>query len=240
MHAVALQRMQTVNLPITGISSMATRQVLAELAAAYGRAGRGEVRIQSVGGVEAAKRVQDGEHFDVVVLADDAIRQLAAGGHVDAASLRPIARSGMAIAVPAGSQHPDIGSQDALRAAMLAARRIGYSTGPSGTALLRLIEQWGVAGVLRERLVQARPGVPVASLIAGGEVDLGFQQQSELMNQHAVDVLGPMPPGLEIVTTFAGAVCSRSARPVDAQAVLDFMCLPQTAAVKQRHGLQPA
>jgi molybdate transport system substrate-binding protein len=229
-----------VNLPITGISSMATRQVLAELAAAHGRAGRGEVRIQSAGGVEAAKRVRDGEHFDVVVLADEALHQLSSDGHVLPASIRPIARSGMAIAVPAGSPHPDIGSQDALRAAMLAARRIGYSTGPSGAALLRLIEQWGVAGVLRERLVQARPGVPVASLIAAGEVDLGFQQLSELMNQHAVDVLGPMPPGLEIVTTFAGAVCSRSARPVDAQAVLDFMCLPQTAAVKQRHGLQLA
>jgi molybdate transport system substrate-binding protein len=219
---------------------MATRQVLTELAALYGQTAQRALRIESVGGVDAARRVQDGEAFDVVVLADDAIGKLAAGGHVAPASIRAIVRSGMAVAVRAGAGRPDIGSAEALRAALLAARHIGYSTGPSGTALLQLIDRWGLAEALRERLVQARPGVPVARLIAAGEVDLGFQQLSELMNQDAVDVLGPMPPGLEIVTTFSGAVCTRSAQPAEAQALLDFLCAPQTAPVKQRHGLQPA
>ena len=228
------------SLPLTGISSMATRQVLVELAAAYGRATRREVQIESVGGVEAARRVQEGGPFDVVVLAEEAMQQLAAGGHVAPASLRAFVRSGVAVAVRAGSARPDIATEAALRAAVQAARRIGYSTGPSGSALLKLIQRWGLSEVLRDRLVQAKPGVPVAQLIAAGEVDLGFQQLSELQHQDAVDVLGPMPPGLEIVTTFAGAVGTRSAQAVDAQALLDFLCAPQTAEIKRLHGLQQA
>lgn len=226
------------SVPIAGISSMATRQVLAELAGAYGRATHREVWIESMGGVEAAKRVQEGGYFDVVVLAEDAIQQLAAGGHVAPASIRAVARSGMAVAVRAGAGRPDIASEAALRAAMQAARRIGYSTGPSGTALMKLIERWGLAEALRERLMQARPGVPVAQLLTSGEVDLGFQQLSELIHHESVEVLGPMPPGLEIVTTFAGAVCTRSVQPKDAEALLAFLSAPHTAAAKQRYGLQ--
>jgi molybdate transport system substrate-binding protein len=232
------RQIHPMNLPLTGISSMATRQVLAELAQAHGRAIQREVWIESVGGVEAARRVQEGGDFDVVVLAEDAIRQLAAGGHVHPASIRPVVRSAVAVAVRAGAGRPDVTSEAALRAAVQAAGRIGYSTGPSGTALLTLIQHWGLADVLRERLVQAKPGVPVARLLAGGEVDLGFQQLSELLHQDSVDVLGPMPPGVEIVTTFVGAVCTRSVQPDDAQALLACFCAPDAAEVKQRHGLQ--
>lgn len=226
------------SVPLTGISSMATRQVLAELVQAYGAAHAREVRIVSMGGVEAARRVQDGGSFDMVVLAEDAIHRLAAGGHLHPASIRPVVRSAMAVAVRAGDTRPDIASAAALRAAVLAAGCIGYSTGPSGTALMELIKHWGLADALRQRLVQASPGVPVARLLASGEVDLGFQQLSELLHEEAVHVLGPMPPGLEIVTTFAGAVCTRSNQPDDALALLASLCAPDTAPAKQRHGLQ--
>lgn len=237
IRAVTLQA-NPMSVPITGICSMATRLVLAELAQAHGQALQREVWIESMGGVEAVRRVQEGGYFDVVVLAEDAIHQLAAGGRLLQASIRPVVRSAMGVAVRSGTGRMNIASETALRAAVLAAGRIGYSTGPSGTALLKLVERWGLAEVLRQRLVQARPGVPVARLLAGGEVDLGFQQLSELLHQDSVDVLGPMPPGLEIVTTFAGAVCTRSVQPDDAQALLAFLCAPDTAPVKQRHGLQ--
>ncbi len=226
------------SVPLTGISSMATRQVLAELAQAHGQAVQREVWIESMGGVEAARRVQEGGCFDVVVLAEEAIHALAAQGRLVAASIRPVVRSAMGVAVRSGTGRLNIASESALRAAVLAAGRIGYSTGPSGAALLKLIERWGLAEALRGRLVQARPGVPVAHLLAGGEVDLGFQQLSELLHQESVDVLGPMPPGVEIVTIFAGAVCTRSIQPYDAQALLAFLCAPETAPIKQRHGLQ--
>src|SRR5688572_1332645 len=124
---------------------MATRLVLAELASAWTAGSGMPVAIESVGGVDAATRVAAGEIFDVVFLASDAIDKLAAGGHVDAASKVDVVRSGVAVAVKAGAPRPELSSEALVRDALLAAPTIGYSTGPSGTALLKLFERWGVA-----------------------------------------------------------------------------------------------
>jgi molybdate transport system substrate-binding protein len=225
---------------INGISSMATRQLLAELSDAWRDSGHGDIGIESVGGVDAAKRVHDGEPFDVVVLAAEAIAKLVAAGSVVRGSERDIARSAIAIAVRRGAERPGVETEDALRAAVLAARAVGYSTGPSGVALQQLFGRWGIAEQLRDRLVQAPPGVPVGALIARGEVDLGFQQLSELMHLDGVDVVGPMPPALQIVTTFSGGVCAACAHPDAARAFLDFIGSPAADEAKRRHGMQPA
>ncbi|MDP1612233.1 MAG: substrate-binding domain-containing protein [Sulfuritalea sp.] len=225
---------------ITGISSMATRQVLADLAAGYRRAAGVEVAFESVGGVDAAKRVQAGEPFDVVVLAADAIDKLIASGHILADSRTDLVVSKVAIAVRAGAARPDIGSEDALIRAVLAARTLGYSTGPSGMALLKLFERWGIADTVRERIVQAPPGVPVGQLVADGAVELGFQQYSEMLNQPGIGLLGTMPPGCEIVTIFSGGVCAATNRNEAARALLAFMQSPAAADAKRRHGMEPA
>ncbi len=228
------------SVPITGISSMATRQVLSELAAAYRERTGVAVEIESIGGVDAAKRVAAGEPFDVVVLASDAIEKLEAAGAVVAGSAMPLVRSAVAIAVRAGAPTPDVGSEEALKRAVLAARTIGHSTGPSGTALLALFERWGVADAVRARVVQAPPGVPVGTLVARGDVELGFQQYSELMSLSGITVLGTMPPGTEIVTIFTGAVCAVSKQPDAVRALLGFMQSPHAADAKRRHGMDPA
>jgi molybdate transport system substrate-binding protein len=225
---------------ITGISSMATRPVLAELTALYrGQTGT-DVAIESVGGVDAAKRVQAGEAFDVVVLASDAIDKLAASGHVAAGSNVDLVRSGVAVAVRAGGPRPDIGSEDALRRAVLGARTLGYSTGPSGVQLAKLFERWGIADEIAGRIATAPPGVPVGSLVAKGEVELGFQQLSELMHLPGIDVLGPLPRDVQIVTTFSGAVCAASAQPQAARDLLAFLAGPAASDAKRRHGMDPA
>jgi len=232
-----MEQMQTPK--ITGISSMATRQMLAELAGAYRRQSGVGVVFESVGGVDAARRVQAGEPFDVVVLAADALDKLAVAGCVHADSKTDLARSAVAIAVRAGSAQPDIGSQEALRRAVLSARTLGYSTGPSGVALMQLFARWGVVDTLRSRIVQAPPGVPVGRLVADGEVELGFQQLSELMNVPGIDVLGSMPSGCEIVTTFSAGLCAASAQPEAARALLAYMRSPAAADAKRRHGMEP-
>lgn len=226
------------NNPLNGISSMATRQVLADVAADWKHFGR-EVLFESVGGVEAAKRVQDGAKFDVVVLAADAIDRLVEAGRIIADSKTDLVRSSVAIAVRAGASPPAIDTEAALRAAVMSARTIGYSTGPSGIALQRLFERWEIAVSTGPRVVQAPPGVPVGALIARGEVELGFQQLSELMHLKGIDVIGPMPPGLEIVTTFSGGVCTASTQADAARALLDFIRSPVADAAKWRHGMQP-
>lgn len=225
---------------ITGISSMATRLLLAELAAAWEQRSGTAVAIESVGGVDAAKRVQAGEVFDLVVLASDAIERLLASGHVAAGSRIDLVRSDVAVAVKAGAARPDIGSEDALRRALLGARSLACSTGPSGVALAQLFERWGIADELRSRIVQPPPGVPVATLVARGEVELGFQQLSELIHVQGIELLGPLPDAVRITTIFSGGVCTASTRPEAARAVLEFLASPDAAEAKRRQGMAPA
>jgi molybdate transport system substrate-binding protein len=217
---------------------MATKALLADLANAYEVRSRHLVVIESVGGVDAARRVQAGEPFDVVVLASDAIDKLVAAGHLVAGSDVDLARSGVAVAVPAGAPRPDIGSEAALRRAVEAAPTIGTSTGPSGVALAKLFERWGIAERIRGRIVTPPPGVPVGSLVARGEIALGFQQRSELIHVAGIDVLGPLPPEIQIVTTFAAAVGARARQPDDARALLAFMASPAATDAKRRQGME--
>jgi molybdate transport system substrate-binding protein len=227
-------------IPLSGISSMATRLVLAELAAAYRLTAGVDATIESVGGVDAAKRVQAGELFDVVILAADAIDKLIVGGSVRAGSRIDLVRSPVAIAVRSGSPRADISNEAALRASVLAARSLGYSTGPSGTALLKLFERWGIADELRARIVQAPPGVPVGKLVADGAVELGFQQLSEMLSQPGIEVIGAMPPGTEIVTTFSGGICAASTQPEAVRILLAWLQSTAAAEAKRRHGMEPA
>ncbi len=221
------------------ISSMATRQVLADLVALYRQGTTQEVVIESIGGVDAAKRVQAGEAFDGVVLAATAIDQLIQAGRIVAGSRVDLVESGVAIAVRAGAAQPDVASEDAVKRAVLAAGSVSYSTGPSGGHLAQLFERWGITDAIKSRIVQAPPGVPVGSLVASGEVELGFQQLSELMNLSGITVLGPLPPEIQIVTTFSAAVSVTSTQPDAVRALLEFMASPAGDAVKRANGMAP-
>jgi len=225
---------------IAGISSMATRRLLAELGQVFEQRSGNTVAIEAIGGVEAAKRVQAGEPFDVVVLASDAIDRLIETGRVVAGSRVDLVRSPIALAVRAGAPHPDVSTEHAVRSAVLAARQIGYSTGPSGVHLARLFERWGIAGEIRSRIVQAPPGVPVGSLVARGEVELGFQQLSELMHLDGIELLGTLPESIQFVTTFSAGICATARHPESARALLAFMASPEAAEAKRRHGMEPA
>ncbi|HET9644972.1 MAG TPA: substrate-binding domain-containing protein, partial [Burkholderiaceae bacterium] len=211
-----------------------------ELSDAWQKRGGCKVEIESVGGVDAAKRVQAGEAFDVVFLASDAIDKLVADGSVASDGKVDLMRSGVAVAVPAGAAHPDISTEQAVRHAVLQARTIGYSTGPSGVALRRLFEQWGIAGQIKDRIVQATPGVPVGSLVARGEVALGFQQLSELLHVEDLDIVGPLPEAIQFVTTFSAGICAGSSQPEEVRRMLAFMKSPEAGEAKRRQGMEPA
>ena len=166
-------------------------------------------------------------------------RQAVAAGHVVAGSKVDLVHSGVAVAVKAGAAHPDIASEEAVKRAVLAAPTLGYSTGPSGVQLAKLFERWGIAQEIAPRIVTAPPGVPVGALVARGDVALGFQQLSELMSLQGIDVLGPLPPAIQITTTFSAGVCAASTQPDAARALLAFLASPDKAPIKQRHGMEP-
>lgn len=225
--------------PLKVISSMATRAVLTELAARYAAESGQRVDTEAAGGVDVAKRVRAGEEFDTVVLASDVI-----DGLIDEGRLLPgrvdIVRSPIAVAARAGAPRPDIASEAAVREAVAEARSLSYSTGPSGRYLEGLFERWGLLRDVRPRIVVPPPGVPVASLIADGHAEIGFQQLSELIDRPGIAVLGPLPPEIQSVTVFSGGVTAVCSRVDAARALLEFLASAGTADAKQRHGMQGA
>ncbi|MDQ0040384.1 substrate-binding domain-containing protein [Variovorax boronicumulans] len=224
---------------LRGICSMATRGLLDELAAAYAQRTGVPVSFEAVGGIDAARRLADGESFDIVALASDAIDKLIASGRLDAAGKVDIVRSEVGVAVHADAELPDITTEDAVRHAVQSAANIAYSTGPSGVALLTLFERWGIADEIRNRLVQTPPGVPVGALVARGEAALGFQQMSELIGLERIRLLGPLPQPIQIVTTFSAAPGIGTSQPAAVRALLDFMASDDSAEAKRRHGMAP-
>jgi molybdate transport system substrate-binding protein len=222
------------------VSSMATREVLSELATEYERGSGQPVLAEAGGGVDVAKRVAAGEAVDVVVLASNAIDKLIADGKVLAGSRVDIVRSGVAIAVRAGAPKPDLSSEEAVKRAVVAAKSLSYSTGPSGVYLEKMFERWGVLEQIRSRIVVPPPGVPVGSLVASGGAEIGFQQLSELQNLAGVDVVGPLPPAIQTITIFSGGVAAICRRPDAARALLNYMASPGTAPTKQRFGMESA
>ena len=139
------------------------RDVLADTCEAWQRRSGRRIAVQAVGGVAALRRLQAGEAFDFVVLAADAIAHLAGEARVDAASVTDLARSAIVVAVRAGAPHPDVSSEAAVRAALRAARAVGCPTGPSGRHVRSLVERWSQDDATAPQLVQAPPGVPVAT-----------------------------------------------------------------------------
>ena len=225
---------------ITGISSMATRRILADLVGPYEQRTGYHLAIRSMGGVNAAKMIRAGELTDVIVLASTVMEELEREGHIVPGSRADFARSGIAMAVPSSVQELSVNDEASVKEALLQARTICYSSGPSGDHLKRLWERWGIAENIYPRAMQAPAGVPVGAMLAGGEADLGFQQLSELLDIPGIRIVGPLPPEIQAVTLFSAGVCNASSKLEEAQAVVAYLASAEAAAPKRRHGMQPA
>lgn len=226
--------------PLKLLSSMATRELLNELAARYERSTGQPVMAEAAGGVDVAKRVRAGESVDIVVLASAAIDSLIAAGSLLPGSRVDLVKSGVAIAVREGAPQPDVGSEEAVKRAVSGARTLSYSTGPSGVYLEKLFERWGILQDIRSRIVVPPPGVPVGSLVANGSVELGFQQLSELMTLPGIKVIGPLPPEIQTITVFSGGVSSGCERAELGRALLSYMASSAVVAVKEQFGMEAA
>jgi molybdate transport system substrate-binding protein len=225
---------------ITGISSMATRRLFAALVPTFEERAGVTVAIESVGGVDAARRIRAGEAIDLIVLAANVMEQLETEGHVAAGTLLDVARSGVAVAVRSGTPHPDLATEDAVKRAVLDGGKICYSSGPSGNHLKRLFESWGITAAIADRTVEAKPGVPVGQLVADGTADFGFQQLSELLDVPGIEVVGPLPPEIQTMTSFTAGIGSAATNPSGARALIAYLASPETAAAKRELGLEPA
>src|SRR4030095_7480674 len=199
--------------PLKLLSSMATRELLAELAANCGRVLSQPVITEAAGGVDVAKRVQAEEAVDIVVLASNVIDKLIGEGKLVNGSRRDLVKSGIGIAVRKGAARYDVSSESAVRGAVVAARNLSFSTGPSGTYLQQLFERWGILESIKGKIVVPPPGIPVGTLVSSGQCELGFQQMSELINLEGIDVLGALPAAIQTLTVFSAAISSRCSSP---------------------------
>ncbi len=220
------------------ISSMAAKDFLLDIARQYGGETGNVVSVVTAGGVEVIRRVKAGEATDAVVLSAEQIDQLIADGHLVAGSRIDLVKSGVAVAVPKGMTRHDISSEAAVRKAVLASKSVGYSTGPSGVYLERLLAKWDPDK--RVKRVQAPPGVPVGSLVAQGMVELGFQQLSELIHVAAIEMLGSLPPEIQLWTIFSAGVSKTSSQGDAVRAALAYMASSKALEAQRRNGLSPA
>ena len=187
--------------------------------------------------VDMMKKLKDGEVVDMAIMSATAIDELIKHGRLVART--NLATSGIGVAVRAGAPKPDISSGEALKRAVLAAKSVVYSTGPSGIYLKDLFERWGIAAQIASKLVVVK-GEPAGAVCARGEAELAFQQVCELLPVPGIDLVGPLSADVQKITTFSAAVHRNAAHPDSAVALIKYLTAPAAAATIRKAGMEPA
>jgi molybdate transport system substrate-binding protein len=221
------------------LSTQATEQAYRELVPQFEQGSGHKVTTIFTGTLDANKRLAAGETYDLLIMSSASIDEHIKAGKVVPGSRTDLAKSGVAVAVRAGAPKPDISTTEALKKTLLAARSIGYSTGPSGNYVIGLFQRMGIADEIKPKLRQTPSGVFVASLIASGEAEVGFQQVSELIAAPGVDYVGPLPADIQQMTVFSSGI-PVGAKEVDAaKALVKFITAPAAAAAFKKRGMEP-
>jgi molybdate transport system substrate-binding protein len=222
------------------IASLAIRAAYLELVPAFQRQSKEKVDTEWVGMADIRKRMLAGEVTDVVMGSAGLIEDLINGGSLDSRSRLDLAKSEVGAAVRSGARKPDIGSVEALKSALRAAKSIVYSSGPSGIYLAELFQRLGIAAELASKAKQAPPGVLVGELVARGEFELCFQQVPELRQVRGIDYVGRLPREVQVTTVFSGAVHSKSSQSKAGTDLLRHLASREAQRVWRKHGLEPA
>jgi molybdate transport system substrate-binding protein len=221
------------------LSTQATEEAYKELAPQFEKASGHKVTTIFTGTLDLQKRVAAGEKYDLLIMAGPAIDDYIKAGTVTAGSRVDLATSGVAAAVPKGGQKFDISSVDALKKTLLTAKSIGYSTGPSGVYVVGMFQKLGVSAEVTPKLKQTPTGVFVGTIIANREVEIGFQQVSELSLFPGVDYLGPLPAAVQQITVFSAGLQAGAKEADAAKALVRFLTAPAAAAAYKKRGLEP-
>ena len=224
---------------INVLSTQATEQSYRELVPQFEKATGHTVKTTFTGTLDAKKRIADGQPFDVLIMSSPDIDDFAKNGTLVAGSRVDLAKSGVGVGVKAGAPKPDIGTTEAFKKALLAAKSIGYSTGPSGNYVIGLFEKMGIADQVKPKLKQTPTGVFVGTITASGEVEIGIQQVSEMSTFPGVDYVGPLPADMQLVTVFSAGTHARAKEAEAAKALTRFLTSPAAAPVMKKKGLDP-
>jgi molybdate transport system substrate-binding protein len=220
------------------LSTLALKGAVGHLADRYQAATGTRIDADFAPTLGLLKRLREGETADVVILTREGLEELVNEGSVTAASCLDLARSYVGIAVKAGAGHPDIATEAALCATLLAARSVAYSRiGASGIFFAQLIERLGIASEINAKAT-VTSGFTADRLIMG-EADLAVQQISELKQVAGIEVLGPIPRELQTAAVFSAGAMVASPRAAQADQLLRFLASPEVAPVLRDSGLEP-
>jgi molybdate transport system substrate-binding protein len=221
------------------LSTQATEEAYRELVPQFEKASGHKVTTVFTGTLDVHKRIAAGETYDIIIMAAPAIDDYIRDSKIVIGSRVDLAKSGVGVAVRSGAPRPDISSTEALKRALIAAKSIGYSTGPSGVYLTGLFARLGVAEQVAPKLKQTPTGVFVGTLVASGEAEIGFQQVSELSHFPGVDFVGPLPADVQQTTVFASGLQVGAKEADAARAWVRFLSAPAAAAAYRKRGLEP-
>jgi len=192
-----------------------------------------------IGATYIPNRLRQGEVADLVIVADDVLQQCITDGLVLSGSRVPLVQSLVGMAVRAGAPRPDIGTVESLKRTLLDAASVGYSASVSGQYLVD--ELWPRLGIADAVLAKARciGDERIGAVVARGEVEIGFEQMSELLPVPGIAHVTPLPPEAQKITTFSGGVAASSPHPARARAVLQFLCTQPARQAFLDSGLRP-
>jgi molybdate transport system substrate-binding protein len=225
---------------ITVVSSTAMTEFLEAAIPVFERETGNKVKATFLSSAVLPGKVKEGVQADVIVTTPGIFDDLVKVGKLVPGSRSDFIKSSAGVAVRAGAPKPDISTPEAFKAALLAAKSVGISKGPSGIYMLSLLDRLGIADAIKPKAVFTEPGQRVGLIIASGQAEIGVQQITELLAMPGIDFVGPLPPALQTTIVYATAG-SVNAKEKDAAAVFaKFLTSKSVAPIAKKMGLDPA
>ena len=226
------------------LSSTALKTSFDEFSPQFERATGHKIVASFAASAQIFRRVAEGETSDVTIVTADGIEDLIKQGKVVAGTQVVVARSAIGVAVPKGAPKPDISSAEKFKQALLAAKSVAMSNpvggGQSGAILAKIFERLGIAEAMKPKTTYG-PGGPaglIGLFLLRGEAELGIQQIPELMAVPGIDIVGPLPHELQVMTVFSAGVSTAAKDAEEARALLKFLTSPAATAVMKAKGME--
>jgi molybdate transport system substrate-binding protein len=219
------------------LSGGAMKSLMAELVPLFERESGHKAEIEFALTSALTKTIDGGAAFDVALLPRPDLDALVQAGKIAAGSTADVTRSVVGLCVRAGGPKPDIATVDAFKRALMAARSISYSDGPSGAYIAALLARLGIADAMKPKT--RLTGGPVAELVASGEAEIGMQQIVAILPVKGAELVGPLPSELQNVIVYAAGLSGTAQKSAAAHALIIFMASPDVVRLIRAKGLEP-
>jgi molybdate transport system substrate-binding protein len=219
-------------------ASTAMTEVLQAVLPSFERDTGHKVSVTLLSTADLPVRIKEGLPVDLIVTSPATLDDLVTAGKVVRGTRVDFMRSSVGVAVHAGAPKPDIGTVDGFKKALLAAKSVGISRGPSGAYLMGLVERLGIADEIKAKAVFTQPGQRVGLLVASGQAEIGVQQITELLAMPGIDFVGPLPSAIQTTIVYALARSTSSTEVAAVSALMKFLTSPAVAPVAKRMGLE--